>query len=200
MKRAGSVKVFFNISSLSFPLFVCNPFPTIPGERAQNIFKQLRHSSYFSALYCLLVACVEKTQRLEAVQNLLDCCCRATFGQLPCTQPSHYPPHCVHILLGTGSDGQTSTMPASILTFKVYTQKQVQSVYSLYFWVQYPLPWTCLTSGRASDYHVMCAFLYGLLFGNSVSTSTCRSSTAIYNDLTKIKGYDFGWYPVCVYM
>ena len=46
----------------------------------------------------------------------------------------------------------------------------------------------------------MCAFLYGLLFGNSVSTSTCRSSTAIYNDLTKIKGYDFGWYPVCVYM
>ena len=85
-----------------FHFLVCNPIPTIPGEWAQNIFKQLCPPSYFSALYCLLVACVEKTQRLEAVQNLLDCCCRVTFGQLPCTQPSHYPPHCVHIHLGTG--------------------------------------------------------------------------------------------------
>ena len=156
MKRAGSVKVFFNISFLGFPLLLWNPFPTIPGERAQNIFKQLCPPSYFSALYCLLVACVEKTQRLEAVQNLLDCCYRATFGQLPCTQPSHYPPHCVHIHLGTGSDDRTSTMPAGIHTNRVHIHwEQVQTVYWFYFGCTLCLGLVLPLTGGSSDYHVM---------------------------------------------
>ena len=52
-------------------------------------------------------------KRVQRVQNLPKCCCRATFRRKPCTHRSHCPPppaRGVHIHWGTGSDGHQASV------------------------------------------------------------------------------------------
>ena len=99
-----NIQVSFNISSQGSLIFVCNASLTIIGERVQHLSKQHCPWSHFSALCFLPGAYAEQKQRLQAMQNLLDCCCRVTFGQLPCM----YSVHIVHtsLLAYTSTQGQ----------------------------------------------------------------------------------------------